>query len=123
MIRLLPSTTGHRIAQQAFWLFAVTGAVIPNSTVIAAEPMKHPNIIVILADHLGYGDLGCYGQDKIQTPRLDRMAAEGMRFIQCYAGSTVCAPSRCALMTGQHTGHCRIRGNARVPLRPEDRTV
>jgi hypothetical protein len=62
-----------------------------------------PNIIFILADDLGYGDLGCYGQKKIKTPNLDRMAAEGMRFTQCYAGSTVCAPSRSSLLTGQHT--------------------
>ncbi len=82
-----------------------------------------PNIIYILADDLGYGDLGSYGQKKIKTPHLDRMAAEGMRFTQVYAGSTVCAPSRCVLMTGLDTGHCPIRGNARVPLRPQDVTV
>ncbi|HKQ39279.1 MAG TPA: arylsulfatase [Verrucomicrobiae bacterium] len=84
---------------------------------------KKPNIIFILADDLGYGDLGCYGQTKIKTPNIDRLAAEGMRFTQFYAGSTVCAPSRSALMTGQHTGHTRIRGNDPVPLRPEDVTV
>ena len=79
---------------------------------------KHPNIIYILADDLGHGDLGCYGQKIIQTPNLDRMAAEGMRFTDHYAGSTVCAPSRCVLMTGFHTGHARIRGNgARVGKR------
>src|ERR671916_2257688 len=78
-----------------------------------------PNIIFILADDLGYGDVGCYGQQRIKTPTLDRMAAEGMRFTQAYAGGTVCAPSRCALMTGLHTGHCRVRGNARVPLEPD----
>src|SRR4029450_9441892 len=72
---------------------------------------------------LGYGDLGCYGQRKTKTPALDRMAAEGMRFRQFYAGSTVCAPSRCVLMTGLHTGHCYIRGNAKTNLRPEDVTV
>jgi arylsulfatase A-like enzyme len=88
----------------------------------AAEEQK-PNIIFILADDLGYGDLGCYGQRVIRTPNLDRMAAEGMRFTDCYAGSTVCAPSRCVLMTGYHTGHCLVRGNARVPLRPADVTV
>lgn len=88
-----------------------------------AAPAPKPNIIFILADDLGYGDLGCYGQERIKTPSLDWMATEGMRFTQCYAGSTVCAPSRCALMTGLHTGHCWIRGNARVPLRPEDVTV
>ncbi|MBI5774613.1 MAG: arylsulfatase [Verrucomicrobia bacterium] len=75
-----------------------------------------PNIVFILADDLGYGDLGCYGQKIIQTPHLDRMAAEGMRFTQFYAGSTVCAPSRSVLMTGLHLGHTRVRGNAS----PED---
>ncbi|MGQ9784469.1 MAG: arylsulfatase [Armatimonadota bacterium] len=84
---------------------------------------RKPNIIFILADDLGYGDLGCYGQKSIKTPYLDRMASEGVLFTQCYAGSTVCAPSRCALMVGQHTGHCTIRGNALVPLRTEDITV
>ena len=72
---------------------------------------KQPNIIFILADDLGYGDLGCYGQQKIATPNLDKMAEEGMRFTQFYAGTAVCAPSRCALMTGMHTGHTSIRGN------------
>ncbi|UCE46883.1 MAG: arylsulfatase [Phycisphaerales bacterium] len=84
---------------------------------------NRPNIIFILADDLGYGDLGCYGQQEIATPNIDRIAAEGMRFTDHYAGSTVCAPSRCALMVGQHTGHCLVRGNARVPLRPSDFTV
>lgn len=74
----------------------------------AARP---PNVIYILADDLGYGDLGCYGQQTLRTPNLDRLAAEGMRFTQHYAGSTVCAPSRCVLLTGRHTGHGRIRGN------------
>jgi len=87
---------------------------------LAAEK---PNIIFILADDLGYGDLGCYGQNQIKTPNFDRMASEGIRFTDCYAGSTVCAPSRCTLMTGRHTGHARIRGNALVPLQPADVTV
>lgn len=73
---------------------------------------ERPNIILILADDLGYGEVGCYGQKRIATPNLDRMAAEGIRFTQFYAGSTVCAPSRSVLMTGQHTGHTRVRGNA-----------
>jgi arylsulfatase A-like enzyme len=90
---------------------------------IAADSARPPNIIFILADDLGYGDLGCYGQKRIRTPNLDHMAAEGMRFTQFYAGSTVCAPSRCCLMTGFHTGHATVRGNALVPLRPEDVTV
>lgn len=72
------------------------------------------NVIYILADDLGYGDLGCYGQQIIQTPHLDRMAAEGMLFTQHYAGCTVSAPSRCSLMTGLHTGHSQIRGNREV---------
>lgn len=81
---------------------------------------RKPNIILILADDLGYGDLGCYGQKSIKTPHLDQMAAEGMRFTDFYAGSTVCAPSRCTLMTGYHTGHSRVRGNGIVPLLPEN---
>jgi len=84
---------------------------------------KRPNIIFILADDLGYGDLGCFGQQTIQTPNIDQLAAEGMRFTDHYAGSTVCAPSRCCLMTGLHTGHALVRGNANVPLRPSDVTV
>lgn len=89
----------------------------------AAPPKRPPNIVFILADDLGYGDLGCYGQKRIQTPNIDRLAAEGLRFTDFYAGSTVCAPSRCVLMTGLHTGHCRIRGNSKDNLTPEDITV
>src|SRR5262245_9389863 len=113
--------TRHPVLTFTFLALAATATVPPPVT--AAETGRPPNIIFVLADDLGYGDLGCYGQQKIQTPHLDRMAAEGLRFTQCYAGSTVCAPSRCALMTGLHTGHCLVRGNAQVPLRPEDRTV
>ncbi len=89
----------------------------------AVKENPKPNIIYIMTDDLGYGDLGCYGQKTVQTSNIDRMAAEGKRFTDCYAGSTVCAPSRCCLMTGYHTGHARIRGNALVPLLPEDITV
>ena len=88
-----------------------------------AQARRKPNIIFIMADDLGYGDLGCYGQKQIQTPDLDRMAKEGVRFTDVYAASTVCAPSRCGLMTGYHMGHAWVRGNGRVPLRPEDVTV
>ena len=96
------------------------------SPALAAE---RPNLIWIMADDLGYGDLGCYGQKVIQTPELDRMAKEGLRFTQFYAGATVCAPSRSVLMTGQHHGHTRVRGNAgqknplAQALRAEDTTV
>jgi arylsulfatase A-like enzyme len=87
---------------------------------------QKPNVIFILADDLGYGDLGCYGQKLIQTPNLDRLAKEGMRFTQFYAGSTVCAPSRAVLMTGKHTGHVSVRGNggaALQTLRKDEKTV
>lgn len=76
-----------------------------------AGGVRRPNIVYILADDLGYGDLGCYGQKDIRTPNLDRMAHEGMLFTQHYSGSTVCAPSRSCLMTGLHTGHTPVRGN------------
>lgn len=90
---------------------------------LKSSAANKPNIIFIQADDLGYGDLSCYGQKNFKTPNIDALAAEGTRFTQYYAGSTVCAPSRSALMTGQHTGHTRIRGNARYPLQPEDVTV
>jgi arylsulfatase A-like enzyme len=86
----------------------VSGAAGQGPVPVSARP----NIILILADDLGYGDLGSYGQRIIRTPHLDRFASEGLRFTQFYAGSTVCAPSRSVLMTGQHTGHTRVRGNA-----------
>lgn len=76
-----------------------------------------------MADDLGYGDLGCYGQQITKTPNLDKMAIEGMRFTDFYSGSTVCAPSRCALMTGKNMGYAYIRGNGEVPLRDEDFTL
>lgn len=79
-----------------------------------APLIQKPNIIYILADDLGYGDLGSYGQEDIKTPNLDRMAEEGMRFTQHYSGSTVCAPSRSVLMTGLHSGHAPVRGNREV---------
>ncbi len=82
-----------------------------------AGAARKPNIILIMADDLGYAELGCYGSKKIRTPNLDRMAAGGLRFTQFYAGSPVCAPSRCVLMTGQHAGHAYIRSNTEV--RPE----
>jgi arylsulfatase A len=88
-----------------------------------------PNILFILADDLGMGDLGCYGQKLLKTPNTDRLAAEGTRFTNAYAGSMVCAPSRCALMTGRHMGHATIRGNWEVypegqwPLKADDVTV
>jgi len=81
---------------------------------LVLHAQKRPNIIFILADDLGYGDLGVYGQQYIHTPHLDQLAAEGMRFTQFYAGTTVCAPSRSSLLTGQHTGHTYVRGNKEI---------
>ncbi|MDF1753547.1 MAG: arylsulfatase [Verrucomicrobiales bacterium] len=98
---------------------------VASVTLAAAEPSK-PNIIFILADDLGYGDLGCFGQEIVKTPVLDQMAAEGMKLTSFYSGSTVCAPSRSVLMTGQDTGHTWVRGNGSAEtqtLRPEDITV
>ncbi len=77
----------------------------------ACNGERQPNILLILADDLGYGELGCYGQEHIRTPRIDALASRGMRFTQHYAGSPVCAPSRCTLLTGRHTGHASIRDN------------
>jgi len=101
------------------------GAAATTSWLSGQAPARKPNILFILADDLGYGNLGCYGGTQIETPHLDRLAAEGMRFTDAYAGSTVCAPSRCTLMTGYHTGHARTRGNKYpdLPLRPQDVTV
>lgn len=80
----------------------------------AIAQRQKPNVIFILADDMGYGDLGCYGQTKIETPNIDRLAKGGMKFTQFYAGTSVCAPSRASLMTGLHTGHTPIRGNLEV---------
>jgi len=98
----------------------------PYITSLTTNPpaARQPNILFILTDDLGYGDLGCYGQQRIKTPNLDQLAAEGMRFTDFYAGSTVCAPSRAALMLGLHTGHLNLRGNiAGGTLRAEEFTL
>lgn len=115
----------------ARWLTAVLAAVGAGLSLLApaGRAAERPNIVFLLADDLGYGDVGCYGQQRIQTPQIDRLAREGMRFTDYYAGCTVCAPSRCVLMTGKHMGHCWVRGNAGQGnrliqcLRQEDVTV
>lgn len=105
--------------------FLASGAAFAQ----AQKPRRKPNLVFILADDLGCFDLGCYGQKLIETPNIDKIAAEGLRFTQAYAGGAVCAPSRCTLMTGMHLGHATIRDNhsrrngGRVPLRAEDVTV
>jgi arylsulfatase A-like enzyme len=97
-------------------------AIIFLLTVISANAQKttKPNIIFIFADDLGYGDIGCYGQQKIETSNIDKLAQKGMKFTQFYSGSTVCAPSRSSFLTGLHTGHTAIRGNVSYP--PEGQT-
>src|SRR5215831_4155879 len=112
---------GLRLGKLAMLMSAITAIEVR-----AAEPRdrsrpdRKPNVVLIVADDLGYAELGCYGQEKIRTPRLDRMAKEGMRFTQFYAGSPVCAPSRCCLMTGKHGGHAWVRNNRAV--KPEGQT-
>jgi len=96
-------------------VLVLMGITVPSRPTRAAESPRPPNVVFILADDLGYGELGCYGQRKIRTPRLDQMAAQGMRFTQHYSGGAVCAPSRCVLMTGKHNGHALIRDNVATP--------
>lgn len=115
--------------QFCFTTIVCMATLIGQPVMAQDRPPNRPNLIWIMADDLGYGDLGCYGQEVIATPHLDRMAREGMRFTQFYAGATVCAPSRSVLMTGQHQGRTRVRGNAGAgnpqaqALRPDDITV
>jgi arylsulfatase A len=103
----------------------IAAIALASTTASGSRQQKpsRPNILLIQADDLGYGDLSVYGQSRFSTPSLDRLAAGGIRFTQYYSGSTVCAPSRTALMTGLHTGHAWIRGNGDIPLRPEDVTI
>lgn len=118
----LAAVASHRVQARA----SPFGHLHPNNVIRSAQAkhnISRPNIILILADDLGYGDLGCYGQKRVRTPYLDAMAAEGMRFTDFYAGATVCVPSRCSLLTGLHTGHTRIRANESVTLQPGDYTI
>ena len=100
------------------YLFSVVlSLTIPN---VFSQQNKKPNIVFILADDLGFGDLGCFGSKIIKTPNLDKLASEGVKLTQFYSGSTVCVPSRAAFMSGKHTGHTYIRGNGEIPLRKQD---
>ncbi|MBW3596012.1 MAG: arylsulfatase [Planctomycetes bacterium] len=107
----------------------IGGMFVAVSGAMSAEDVAPPNIVLIVADDLGYAELGCYGQEKIRTPNVDRLAREGMRFTQHYSGNAVCAPSRCVLMTGMHPGHAIVRTNREIkpegqhPLPPESVTV
>src|SRR4051812_46974143 len=104
-------------------LLSLLASLVACAVSHAAPVDRPPNIIFILADDMGYGDLACYGNNFINTPNLDRMAAEGMRFTQAYAGSTVCTPSRAVLMTGLHTGHVYQRANDGKNFRRQDTTI
>ncbi|MFL3659244.1 MAG: arylsulfatase, partial [Opitutales bacterium] len=100
-----------------FRIVGLTLAAFVLAFSLSAKNAKQPNIIYILADDLGYGDISLFGQEHFKTPNIDRIAKEGIRFTQHYSGSTVCAPSRSCLMTGLHTGHTPIRGN--FEIKPE----
>lgn len=114
----------HSLVTTALWGVAVIISTFVSSVSVQAEQAVRPNIILIMADDLGYGGIGCFGQEKIKTPNIDRIAAEGIKFSQCYAGSHVCQPSRSVLMTGLHTGHTPVRANdTRQFLLPEHITV
>jgi arylsulfatase A-like enzyme len=117
------SSNPKHLAVAILALLTVVGQLPAADRSKDEPPAGHPNIVFILADDLGYGDLSCFGQTQFHTPNIDRLAAQGTRFTNFYAGSTVCAPSRCVLMTGLHTGHCYIRGNGNASLRPDDVTV
>ena len=93
------------------------------SSIAQSNKTRPPNLIYIMADDLGYGDLGCFGQKTIKTPNLDKMASEGLRFTSYYAGNTVCRPSRLSLWTGKHMGHTPISSNANYHFKPSDITV
>jgi arylsulfatase A-like enzyme len=126
-LRLLSAGVARRALLMAVLVLFVAAQVISGNPQHKA-PSPRPNIIFILADDLGYGDLGSFGQKSIRTPNLDQMAREGTRFTQFYAGAPVCAPSRASFITGLHQGHAYIRGNndannQRVSLRPRDVTI
>jgi arylsulfatase A len=109
---LVADTRSHYMRRRERWmlLVAIVVAAITTAPAVSAET-RSPNIVFFLADDLGWGDLGCYGQKKIKTPSIDAISAEGIRFTNCYAGNAVCAPSRCCIMTGNHPGHAYIRDN------------
>ena len=109
-----------KILTASIGIFIFAGCVSGGADISGKS--ARPNIIYILADDLGYGDLSCYGQQKFETPNIDTLAKGGVKFTQHYAGSTVCAPSRCSLMTGLHTGHSQVRGNYKVPRQAEGQT-
>ncbi len=117
------------MSMQLLVAMTVFGQAVPAVNPVPLVETKKPNIVLIMADDLGFGEVGYYGQKLIKTPRIDELASQGMAFTQFYAGATVCAPSRCTLMTGRHNGHATVRGNAgaedsiRQSLTAEDYTL
>ena len=107
-----------KISEKSLWLLGMVPAITMsfNSGSEKSKTTEKPNVIFVLLDDMGYGDLSCYGQKAFTTPAIDRMAEEGIRFNNFYCGSTVSAPSRASLLTGKHTGHTSVRGNAPAQL-------
>lgn len=105
------------------------GSTPRHATSDKPKPRRPPNILLVIADDLGYAEVGCYGQRTIRTPHIDELSRRGVRFVEAYSGSCVCAPSRCTLLTGRHTGHCEIRDNKELaptgqqPLGPDALTL
>jgi hypothetical protein len=108
----------HRYVTAALSLASIAPAAAAGSA-----PARSPNFVFIIADDLGYGDIGCYGQTEIKTPHIDRLARQGVRFTQFYTGAPVCAPARNTLLTGEHAGHALLRANGKIDLRPQDTTI
>ncbi len=122
--RFIPRHLLHSLTTLPLLVMMATVLQTIFPTMVSVATAKPPNIIFIMADDLGYGGIGCFGQEKIKTPNIDRIAAEGVRMTQCYAGSHVCQPSRSVLMTGLHSGHTPVRANdTRQYLLPEHVTV
>lgn len=109
-----PPVAGFLQTQRCWGVQSRIRASQPSNKSKTPSNRGKPNIIFVMADDLGYQELGCYGQQKIKTPHIDRLAAEGMRFTQYYTGSAVCAPARCNLMTGKHGGHAYVRNNSEI---------
>src|SRR5207248_8760695 len=117
----------HTMATQPLWLVALLLAVLPCSKATAADSAGGPNVLIILADDMGYGDLGCYGNTKIRTPNIDRLAAEGTRFTSFYVAQPVCTASRAALLTGCYPNRVSLFGalnhESKVGIHPDERLL
>ncbi|MCA9267913.1 MAG: sulfatase-like hydrolase/transferase [Planctomycetales bacterium] len=120
-------TTRRSLRETTALVAAAVAAIVAQAAypqLLCAEQTTRPNVVLIMSDELGYYELSCLGNPNIQTPRIDRMARDGMRFTQCLAGSSVCAPTRCCLMTGKHSGHTSVRSNGGgTPLRADEETI